>query len=88
MSDPDLEAMAADELKRALDLSWRQLKKITPWGDDFEGVSPSGRNVVVERAYVWASEPEGDILCEVRVFVNAALYDQGALATAVIPRVG
>lgn len=84
--DPDLQAMAEDELRRALDLSWRALSKVTPWGDDFEGVSPAGRNVVVERAYVWAAAPGGDIQCDVRVYVNAALYDQGAAVSALIAK--
>lgn len=84
-NDPDLQAMADDELSRALKLSWRELRKVTPWGDDFEGISPAGRNVIVERAYVWKAEEGGDILCEVRVYVNAALYDQGAAASAAIP---
>ena len=61
-SDPDLEAMARDELARAMTLSWRDLKGIVPWGDTFEGVSPAGRYVEVERSYIWASEPGGDIL--------------------------
>ncbi len=84
--DADLKAMAEDELRRALELSWRDLSKITPWGDDFEGISPAGRNVVVERAYVWKAEEGGDIQCEVRVYVNTALYDQGAAVNAVVPR--
>ncbi len=85
-TDPDLQAMADDELSRALALSWRELRKVTPWGDDFEGLSPAGRNVIVERAYVWKAEEGGDILCEVRVYANAALYDQGAAASAVIEK--
>lgn len=84
--DPDLEAMAQDELKRALTLSWAALRKSVPWGDDFEGISPAGRNVVVERSYLWRAEEGGDILCEVRVYPNAALYDQGETASAVIAR--
>ena len=78
--------MAEDELRRALDLSWSALKRVTPWGDTFDGISPAGRNVQVERAYVWASEPGGDILCEVRVYANAALYDAGEVVSAVISR--
>lgn len=78
--------MAEDELARALDLPWRGLKGVTPWGDTFDGVSPAGRNVQVERSYVWAAEPGGDILCEVRVYANAALYDAGESVSVVIVR--
>jgi hypothetical protein len=69
--------MAEDELARACSLSWRELSKVTPWGDTFDGVSPAGRNVQVERSYLWADQPGGDVLCEVRVYANAALYDAG-----------
>ena len=87
-ADPDLAAMAQDELARALTLSWRELSKITPWGDTFEGVSPAGRQVQVERSYLWAAEPGGDVLCEVAVYVNTPLYDQGARAAQRVPRPG
>ena len=86
MSDPDLAAMAHDELARALDLPWRALRRVVPWGDTFDGISPAGRNVQVERSYVWLGEPDGDILCEVRVYPNAPLYDAGESAGAVIPK--
>ncbi len=78
--------MAHDELSRALDLPWRALAKVTPWGDTFDGISPAGRNVQVERGYVWAAEPGGDILCEVRVYANAALYDAGESLSRTIRR--
>ena len=64
----------------------RDLAKVTPWGDDFEGLSPAGRHVVVERSYVWKDGEGGDILCEVRVCPNAALYDRGVGVSAVIVR--
>jgi hypothetical protein len=57
MSDPDLEAMAKDELSRAMTLTWRDLSKVIPWGDTFEGISPGGRDVEVERNYLWATDP-------------------------------
>ena len=76
--------MAQDELRRALELSWRALSKVTPWGDTFDGISPAGRNVQVERNYVWAADPGGDILAEVRVYANAALYDAGESVSQVI----
>ena len=84
--DADLDAAAADELERALSLSWRELSKVTPWGDAFEGFSPAGRAVMMERSYIWADAPGGDILCEVAVFVNAVLYDQAARRSARIDR--
>ena len=85
-ADADLLAMAQDELARALSLSWAALARVTPWGDTFEGISPAGRHVMVERGYMWASEPGGDILCEVRVYANAALYDAGESVSRVIAR--
>jgi hypothetical protein len=59
----DLAAMAADELERALTLRWRELAAITPWGDAYDGFSPAGRQVTVERSYLWADADGGDILC-------------------------
>ena|GEM_PF-115992 len=78
MTDPDLMAMAEDELIRACSLKWRELAKITPWGDEFEGVSPAGRNVLAARSYLWAAQEDGDILVEVTVYGGASRYDQGA----------
>ncbi len=85
-NDPDLEAMARDELSRAVTLRWQDLKGIVPWGDTFEGISPAGRYVEVERGYIWASEEGGDILCEVTVYGGPSRYDQGARVTSLIPR--
>ncbi len=82
----ELAAMADDELARACTLSWLALSKVTPWGDTYEGFAPSGRPVQVERHYVWASEPGGDVLLEVVVFRNAVLYDQGARVNRVIKK--
>ena len=84
--DADLQAMADDELERALSLSWRELSKVTPWGDTFDGLSPAGRQVQVERNYVWAADPGGDILCEVVVYANQPLYDRGARASRSVAR--
>jgi hypothetical protein len=86
MSDPDLEAMAADELSRGMTLTWRDLSRVIPWGDTFEGISPGGRDVEVERNYLWAADEGGDILCEVAVYGGASRYDQGARARGVISR--
>jgi hypothetical protein len=85
-SDPDLLAFAEDELGRAVTLSWRELSKITPWGDTFDGLSPAGRDVQVERNYIWAAEPGGDILCEVAVFGGQTRYDQGARVSRLIKK--
>ena len=86
MSDPELEAMADDELARACTLSWRELSKVTPWGDTYEGFAPSGRTVLVDRAYVWAEAEGGDVLAEVVVYSNTVLYDQGARKSRKIGR--
>jgi len=86
MSDPDLEAMAQDELSRGMTLTWRDLSKVIPWGDTFEGISPGGRNVEVERSYLWATDTGGDILCEVVVYGGASRYDQGARVRGLISR--
>jgi hypothetical protein len=86
MMDQDLADMAGDELTRALTLRWRDLVKAIPWGDVYEGFAPGGRAVQVERNYLWAAEAGGDILCEVAVFANPVLYDQGARISGLIPR--
>jgi len=86
VTDPDLQAFAEDELSRALTLSWRDLSKITPWGDTFEGLSPAGREVQVERNYIWAADEGGDILCEVAVFGGPSRYDQGARVSRLIKK--
>ena len=85
-SDPDLQAMAEDELARALSLSWRALSTVAPWGDSFEGISPDGREVIVERAYLWQGDAGGDILCEVAVFGGESRRQYGAKVSAVIAR--
>ena len=82
--DDELSDMAEDELARARTLSWRDLAKVIPWGDTYEGFAPSGRPVQVERNYLWADGPGGDILCEVVVFANVVLYDQGSRRRSVI----
>lgn len=73
VSPPDeLTAMAQEELNAACSLTWPELKRITPWGDSFEGFAPSGRTVEVERRYLWAHDPEGAIVVEVEVRDAAA----------------
>ncbi len=86
--DPDFLAVARDELASAVSLSWRALAQVAPWGDSFEGISPAGRNVVVERAYLWKSAQGGDILCEVTVYGGESRFGAGARVSAVIERKG
>ena len=71
MSD-ELTIMAQEELNSACALTWAELKRITPWGDSFEGFAPSGRTVEVERRYLWALDPEGAIIVEIKVRDAAA----------------
>jgi hypothetical protein len=76
--------MAAEELQRATTLRWRELAKVIPWGDTHEAFAPSGRAVSIERNYLWAGEPGGDILCEVAVYPNSVLYDQAGRRSCLI----
>jgi hypothetical protein len=85
-TDRDLEAVAEEELVQALAMDWRQLASLVPWGDTFAGVSPANLTVQLSRSYLWAAEPGGDILVEVRAYLDEAHYDYGARRTAVIPR--
>lgn len=87
MTDSDLMAMAQDELERACSLNWRELAAIVPWGDEFGGVSPGGREVIAARSYLWADREGGDILCEVTVYGGPSRYDRGAQASRIIPKV-
>jgi hypothetical protein len=80
----DLEALAEEELAQALGLQWRQLAPLVPWGDTYAGVSPANLSVQLSRHYLWADAPGGDILCEVRVYLDEAHYDYGARRTALI----
>jgi hypothetical protein len=85
-TDRDLEALADEELAHALALDWRQLQALTPWGDIYAGISPGGLTVQLSRSYLWAQAPGGDILVEVRAYLDEAHYDYGARRTAVIAR--
>jgi hypothetical protein len=85
--DTDLAAAATDELDRALTLGWRELSKVTPWGDTFEGFTPEGRDVCFERTYLWETEPGGDIRIEVTVYERRS-YEDGVKLTRNVPREG
>ena len=76
--------MAADELERALTLSWRELARVVPWGDAFDGFTPGGRQVTVERSYIWAEVAGGDILCEVTVYGGPSRWDEGVRLSRLI----
>ena len=82
MSDAELAEMAGEELAAACALPFAEILKITPWGDSFTGFAPSGREVEVERRYLWAHDPVGAIIIEVEVRDPAKRT--GAEARAVI----
>ena len=63
----ELSLMAMEELDAACALAWPEIKAITPWGDSFTGFAPSGREVEIERRYLWAHAPEGAVSVEVEV---------------------
>src|SRR5689334_25390854 len=83
--EADLAAAAEDEIGRAMDLGWRQLSKLTPWGDTYEGFTPEGREVCFERSYLWEGESGGDIRVEVTVFEPRA-YEDGVRLTRTIEK--
>lgn len=66
-SADELSEMVLEELDQACSLIWPELVKITPWGDIYTAIAPSGREVEVERRYLWAHEPVGGIVVEVEV---------------------
>jgi hypothetical protein len=82
--NPDLQAAAEEELDQALKLSWKQLAPLIPWGDDYVGLTGSGREVEIARSYIWAEQEGGDILCEVVVYAGETRYDAGGRASRII----
>ena len=48
----ELSEMAIEELDAACGLRWVELKAVTPWGDTYEGMAPSGRTVEIERRQI------------------------------------
>ncbi len=83
----DLGEAAEEEIGRAMTLGWRELAKLTPWGDTFEGFTPEGREVCFERSYLWEADTGGDIRVEVTVYEPRS-YEDGVRITRVIPRHG
>ncbi len=83
----DLEDAALEEIDRACTLGWKELSKLTPWGDTFEGFTPAGKAVSFERSYLWEGEPGGDIRVEVNVYEPRS-FEEGARLTRSIARNG
>jgi hypothetical protein len=86
VSDDELSAMAIEELDAACALPWPDMKKVTPWGDSFTGFAPSGREVEIERRYLWSHAPEGSIAVEVEVRELGARTGAEAKALITPPR--
>jgi hypothetical protein len=84
----DLDLLAQEELAQASSLPWRQLAPLIPWGDTYEGISPANLTVQLSRSYLWAEAEGGDILCEVRAYLDEARFDHGAKRTALIRKTG
>ena len=82
--EDELAAMAQEELDAACALSFDEVRRITPWGDSFRGFAPSGREVEVERRYLWADAPEGAVLVEVEVRCLPGRERCGAEARAIL----
>lgn len=82
--DDELEVMAREELDAACAMPFIEVEKITPWGDSFTGFAPSGREVEVERRYLWAVEPKGGVVVEVEV--RDPLQRTGAEARALLTK--
>lgn len=79
----ELSEMALEELDVACSLHFAEMKKITPWGDTYEAMAPSGREVEIERRYLWDSgQDAGAIVVEVEV--RDLALKTGAEARAVI----
>lgn len=78
----ELRQMADEELDAACALPFPDIVRVTPWGDSFTGFAPSGRQVDVERRYLWAASPPGAVLVEVEV--RDPVARTGAEVTAVL----
>ena len=86
VSDDELSEMALEELDAACALPWPDIRKITPWGDSFTGFAPSGREVEIERRYLWALEPAGAVAVEIEVRDVGARTGAEARALITPPR--
>lgn len=81
----DLQAAAEEELERACTLAWRELARCTPWGDAFEGFTPAGRAVILERSYLWEGDPGGPIRVEVAAY-EPRLFERGVRLMRTVAR--
>lgn len=86
VEDDELSEMALEELDIACALPWPDMKSVTPWGDSFTGFAPSGREVEIERRYLWAHAPEGAIAVEVEVRDKGSPTGAEAKALITAPR--
>ncbi len=75
--------MALEELDAACGLHFAEMRQITPWGDTYEAMAPSGREVEVERRYLWDNGTTGGAIV-VEVEVRDPIQQTGAEARAVI----
>ena len=82
-TENELSEMALEELDAACSLHFVEMKKITPWGDTYEAMAPSGREVEVERRYLWDNGVIGSAIV-VEVEVRDPALQTGAEARAVI----
>lgn len=81
--DNELSEMALEELDTACSLHIVEMRKITPWGDTYEAMAPSGREVKVERRYLWLDGQQGGAIV-IEVEVRDPNLQTGAEARAVI----
>ena len=82
-TENELSEMALEELDAACSLHIAEMKKITPWGDTYEAMAPSGREVEIERRYLWDNGVAGGAIV-VEVEVRDPVLRTGAEARAVI----
>jgi len=79
----ELSEMALEELDAACGLHFVEMKQITPWGDTYDAMAPSGREVEVERRYLWQNGVVGGAIV-IEVEVRDPVLQTGAEARAVI----
>lgn len=83
VNENELSEMALEELDAACSLHFTEMKKITPWGDTYDAMAPSGREVEVERRYLWENGQTGGAII-IEVEVRDLAKQTGAEARAVI----